>query len=231
MVKYAVITGTPGIGNSLSIYYVMWKLIKEKKRVLLMTVKPAIYFDGFTMMECGKLPFSGNRQFWSYDLWCLMDSVDPTRIAGFPIRECSVLLVSTLRWNYISEFKKLVPTPDVLYMPLWTKEELRTIASLYPDANKVWENRFNYFGGVPRLVLQDIQTDPQDLLMSACHSFSLNDYIMLVTMYSEMNPIGTFIHIHSQEPYLKIGGASDRSNELAEVADKSHEDAKTSRFV
>ncbi|KAJ0391180.1 hypothetical protein ATCC90586_010906 [Pythium insidiosum] len=52
MVKYAVITGTPGIGKSVFVYYVMWKLIKDKKRVLLMTEEPAIYFDGLTIWEC-----------------------------------------------------------------------------------------------------------------------------------------------------------------------------------
>ncbi|KAL8007256.1 hypothetical protein Plhal703r1_c04g0022711 [Plasmopara halstedii] len=168
-----------------------------------MTEKPAIYFDGFTVMECGKLPYLTNWRFWSYDLWCLTDSVDPKRIAGCSIHECSVLLASTLQWDCISKFKELVPTPDVLYMPLWTKEELRTIASLYPNADKVWENRFNCLGGVPRLVLQDIQTDPQVQLMSACTNCSLNDCIMMVSIYSEMNSVQTFIHIHSQKPYLK----------------------------
>ncbi|OWZ24165.1 Crinkler (CRN) [Phytophthora megakarya] len=30
MVKYAVVTGTPGIGKSVFVYYVMWSLIKDK---------------------------------------------------------------------------------------------------------------------------------------------------------------------------------------------------------
>ncbi|KAG3141085.1 hypothetical protein PI126_g15658, partial [Phytophthora idaei] len=34
MVKYAVVTGTPGVGKSVFVYYVMWRLIKDKKRVL-----------------------------------------------------------------------------------------------------------------------------------------------------------------------------------------------------
>ncbi|KAL7999158.1 putative P-loop containing nucleoside triphosphate hydrolase [Plasmopara halstedii] len=201
MVKYAVITGTPGIGKSLFMYYVMWKLIKEKKRVLFFSIVGPIYFDGSAMMECEKLPSQLEYEFWSSDLWCLMDSVDPTSIAGLSLHECSVLLASTPRWDYISEFKKFVPTPVVLYMPLWTKEELSTIAFLYPDANKVWVNRFNCLGGVPRLVLQDIQTDPQVLLTWVCNSCSLDDCIMLVSIYSEMNSVQTFID--SQEPYQK----------------------------
>lgn len=205
MVKYAVITGTPGIGKSVFIYYMMWKLIKDRKRVLLLTEEPAIYFDGSTIWNCDQLPKPGNRQFWSVDLWCLVDSVDPTTIPGFPILNCSTLLVSTPRRDCIGEFKKLVPTPDVFYMPLWTKEELTTIAPLYPSAAAVWQHRLDFLGGVPRLVMQDIKTDPQALLMSACSSCSLNDCIMLVSIYSEINSktkiIQTLIHIHSQEPY------------------------------
>ncbi|KAG2783694.1 hypothetical protein PC112_g24748 [Phytophthora cactorum] len=137
MVKYAVVTGTPGVGKSVFVYYVMWRLIKDKKRVLFITRQPPIYFDGSTIHECKQLPYSGNQQFWSPDLWCLVDSVDPTNVAGMPIECCSVLLSSTPRRDCISEFKKLAPTPDVFYMPLWTKEELATIAPMYPHAAAV----------------------------------------------------------------------------------------------
>ncbi|KAG2957620.1 hypothetical protein PC119_g27274 [Phytophthora cactorum] len=150
--KYAVITGTPGIGKSVFVYYAMWRLIKDKKRVLFITRQPPIYFDGSTIHECKQLPYSGNQQFWSPDLWCLVDSVDPTNVVGMPIERCSVLLASTPRRDCISEFKKLAPTPDVFYMPLWTKEELATIAPMYPHAAAVWENRFECLGGVPRLL-------------------------------------------------------------------------------
>ncbi|KAG2782052.1 hypothetical protein Pcac1_g8388 [Phytophthora cactorum] len=218
--KYAVITGTPGIGKSVFVYYVMWRLIKDKKRVLFITRQPPIYFDGSTIHECKQLPYSGNQQFWSPDLWCLVDSVDPTNVAGMPIECCSVLLASTPRRDCIGEFKKLVPTPDVFYMPLWTKEELATIAPMYPHAAAVWENRFECLGGVPRLVLQDIETDPQAWLMSACNSCSLDDCIMLVSIYSEVNSktkiAQILIHIHSQEPYreYKVVYASDLAMQL-----------------
>ncbi|KAG2769611.1 hypothetical protein Pcac1_g19080 [Phytophthora cactorum] len=218
--KYAVITGTPGIGKSVFVYYVMWRLIKDKKRVLFITRQPPIYFDGSTIHECKQLPYSGNQQFWSPDLWCLVDSVDPTNVAGMPIECCSVLLSSTPRRDCISEFKKLAPTPDVFYMPLWTKEELATIAPMYPHAAAVWENRFECLGGVPRLVLQDIETDPQAWLMSACNSCSLDDCIMLVSIYSEINSktkiAQILIHIHSQEPYreYKVVYASDLAMQL-----------------
>ncbi|KAG3004984.1 hypothetical protein PC120_g18262 [Phytophthora cactorum] len=218
--KYAVITGTPGIGKSVFVYYVMWRLIKDRKRVLLFEGEGNFYFDGTTMFTCKALPDKSNLQFWSPDLWCLVDSLDPTSIPGLPYRRCSVLLASTPRRDCIGEFKKLAPTPDVFYMPLWTKEELATIAPMYPHAAAVWENRFECLGGVPRLVLQDIETDPQAWLMSACNSCSLDDCIMLVSIYSEINSktkiAQILIHIHSQEPYreYKVVYASDLAMQL-----------------
>ncbi|KAG2778972.1 hypothetical protein Pcac1_g11091 [Phytophthora cactorum] len=220
MVKYAVVTGTPGVGKSVFVYYVMWRLIKDRKRVLLFEGEGNFYFDGTTMFTCKALPDKSNLQFWSPDLWCLVDSLDPTSIPGLPYRRCSVLLASTPRRDCIGEFKKLAPTPDVFYMPLWTKEELATIAPMYPHAAAVWENRFECLGGVPRLVLQDIETDPQAWLMSACNSCSLDDCIMLVSIYSEINSktkiAQILIHIHSQEPYreYKVVYASDLAMQL-----------------
>jgi hypothetical protein len=205
MVKYAVVTGTPGVGKSVFVYYAMWRLIKEKKRVLLFDNNGLFYFDGSTMLNCLALPSKFNEEFWSPDLWCLVDSTDPTSIPGLPYRLCSVLLASTPRRDCISEFKKQPPTPNVFYMPLWSKEELAEIAHLYPHAAAVWVNRFDCLGGVPRLVLQDIETHPQTLLMSACNSCSLDDCIMLVSIYSEINSntkiAQKLIHIKSQAPY------------------------------
>ncbi|OWY91614.1 LOW QUALITY PROTEIN: Crinkler (CRN), partial [Phytophthora megakarya] len=98
-------------------------------------------------------------------------------------------------------------------MPLWTGEELAKIAPMYPSAADVWQNRFECLGGVPRLVLQDIRKDPQELLTNACTSCSLDDCIMLVSIDSEISSKTkiSLIHIHSQEPYQddEVAYASD----------------------
>ncbi|EGZ26089.1 hypothetical protein PHYSODRAFT_327019 [Phytophthora sojae] len=207
MVKYAVVTGTPGIGKSVFVNYIMWRLTKEKKRVLFFDSEGNFYFDGTNMLTCKVLPDKSNRQFWSSDLWCLVDSLDPTSIAGLPYRICSILLASTPRRDCIGEFKKLAPTPDVLYMPLWKEEELSAIASMYPNARDEWKHRFKCLGGVPRLVLEDIGTDPQVLLETACNSCSLDECKTLVSINSEINSrtqmAQTLIHICSQEPYTE----------------------------
>ncbi|DAZ92907.1 TPA: LOW QUALITY PROTEIN: hypothetical protein N0F65_013069, partial [Lagenidium giganteum] len=151
-------------------------------------------------------PYSGNQNFWSTDLWCLVDSVDPTSIAGFPIRKCSVLLASTPRRDCIGEFKKLVPTPDVLYMPLWSTEELAEIVPLCPNSTILWQHRFKCLGGLPRLVLQDIESDPENILMSAC---KLN---------SKTKIIQTLIHIRSEDPYREYAVAYASETAMKAIA-------------
>nr|QUJ09354.1 crinkler 30 [Plasmopara viticola] len=63
MVKHAVVTGTPGIGKSVFVYYVMWRLIKDKKRVLLFGSEGNFYFDGTTMFQRDSLPKKFKLQF------------------------------------------------------------------------------------------------------------------------------------------------------------------------
>eukprot|EP00644_Phytophthora_capsici_P015486 jgi/Phyca11/113302/e_gw1.24.271.1 len=207
--KYAVVTGTPGIGKSVFLYYVMWKLIKDKKRMLFVTGRPPIYFDGESVLDCYQLPYAGNRNFWSPDLWCLVDATNPCKIAGLPIHHCSVLLASEPRDDYVRHFRKLVPTPQVFYMPIWTEEEMEKIIPLYPSAASVWRDRFETLGGIPRLVLQAVQTDPQEF-MRVCF-YSLENCMRLVLFHSKTKTgfidslytleMPRHVHILSQEPY------------------------------
>ncbi|KAF4031969.1 hypothetical protein GN244_ATG16158 [Phytophthora infestans] len=81
-------------------------------------------------------------------------------------------------------------------MPLWTEEEFSALARLYPSAQNEWEHRFKGTGGVPRLVLQDIETDPQVLRYKCKTLVSINSEINSRTKIAQ-----TLIPIHSQAPY------------------------------
>lgn len=164
--RYVVITGTPGIGKSVFLYYVFWFLMQNKQRVLFIR-EPSIYFDGNAIFQCNQLPSSGNRDFWNTDLWVLVDSRDPTRIPKFPIYYCSIILASTPRSDIIKSFGNLIPTPPVFYMPLWTRLELEAIAPYYPPSID-WLHRFDVLGGVPRTVLQKISLTPEAFILINC---------------------------------------------------------------
>jgi hypothetical protein len=201
--KYAVVTGTPGIGKSLFLYYVFWRMVMAKKRVFFIT--KYIYFDGSKMLEFDSLPPRIDRQFWTIDLWCLIDSADPITVPGLPVNDCSILLVSTPRGDYLRRFMKLVPIPPVFYMPLWSRTELESIIDSYPNAN-AWEKRFIALGGIPRYVFEDVSKHPESLLRSACGQCSLDDAIHVVSIDSiteKANKVQTLIHLHSEYPYTK----------------------------
>lgn len=202
--RYVVITGTPGVGKSVFLYYIFWHLMEHQQRVLFLTKEPSIYFDGNAMSQCSLLPSSGNHDFWNSNLWVLVDSRDPTIIPGIPIDYCSVILVTTPRNDFIGEFKKLIPTPPVFYMPLWSRAELQTIAPQYPLSID-WVHRFEVLGGVPRLVLQIIDSPPETVLLNACAECSVEQCINAVNIDSEVTNktkiAQTLIHIQSVSPF------------------------------
>ena len=76
-INKAIITGTPGIGKSLFLIYLLWKLVKEGKRVLLIYHPFNIYYDGnggVFHYASGQLPLDNDDAFWNKELWCLFDA-------------------------------------------------------------------------------------------------------------------------------------------------------------
>ncbi len=62
-------------------------------------------------------------------------------------------------------------------MPTWTKDELETIAPLFPEAQSEWFDRFTILGGIPRDVLGDTTKPPTAILEAACDDSELEDCI------------------------------------------------------
>ena len=78
-INKAIITGTPGIGKSLFMIYLLWKLVKAGKRVLLIYYPDIIYYDGQGgVFEVNDIPSRWNHDFWNADLWCLFDAKEKT---------------------------------------------------------------------------------------------------------------------------------------------------------
>jgi hypothetical protein len=123
--KYAVVTGTAGIDKSVFLCYFFWRMVKAKMRVFFLQKRH--YFDGERMWEFQSVHNPTDRRFWTIDLWCLVDSADPTKMRGLPYNDCSILLATTPRNDYLSEFQKLVPIPPVFYIPPWSLDELQSL--------------------------------------------------------------------------------------------------------
>jgi hypothetical protein len=158
-----IITGTPGIGKSLFLIYLLWRLVKDKKRVLFVYHPDTVYYDGQGgIFHCPKsLPSYNEVAFWSADLWCLVDARDKeTRdLRAFSYGMCKFVLSTSPRREMVNNFRKS-PPHRVFDMPLWTETELETIASCFTVKKKDWLPRFKVLGGIPRHVLEDTQHEP-----------------------------------------------------------------------
>ena len=73
-INKAIITGTPGIGKSLFMIYLLWKLVKAGKRVLLIYHPHTIYYLRVFQFPSNALPSDIDYSFWNDDLWCLFDA-------------------------------------------------------------------------------------------------------------------------------------------------------------
>ena len=157
-IQKAIITGTPGIGKSLFLVYLLWKLIREGKRVLFIYTSFNIYYDGnggVFQFESGRLPSDIDYSFWNADLWCLFDAKykEKADLNRLPSELCQFILSTSPRRDMLNDFKK-PPVPKIFYMPIWTMAELEAIAPLFPKAIE-WRHRFEILGGIPRHVLED----------------------------------------------------------------------------
>ncbi len=77
-IQKAIVTGTPGIGKSLFLVYLLWKLVREGERVLLIYGIFNIYYDGnggVFQFDSGQLPSDIDYSFWNVTLWCLFDAI------------------------------------------------------------------------------------------------------------------------------------------------------------
>jgi hypothetical protein len=95
----AIIFGTPGIGKSLFLIYLLWRLVKEGKRVLFIYGKFYIYYDGnggVFRFSRTRLPLDDDDLFWNDTLWCLFDAKDKKdfHLMQLP-KDLSTFIVST----------------------------------------------------------------------------------------------------------------------------------------
>ena len=209
-VSKAIITGTPGIGKSLFLIYLLWKLVKEGKRVLFIYHPVTIYYDGnggvFYYPE-NSLPTSNEVDFWANDLWCLFDAKDkePRDLGALPYEYCNFILSTSPRREMVNDFKK-PPVPRVFYMPLWSETELEIIAPYFPTANN-WRDRFKVLGGIPRHVVEDTEHDPTKILQSACKQCSLDDCVKIVgldsTITDKSKVVHSLVHMTSLDPFIE----------------------------
>ena len=209
-INKVIITGTPGIGKSLFLIYLLWKLVREGKRVLFVYHPFNIYYDGkggVYGFESGNLPSVYDLSFWNDTLWCLFDCKlkKESSLERFPFELCTFILSTSPRREMINDFKK-PPAPQYFFMPTWEKAELKAIAPVF-DKSDEWEERFVILGGIPRFVLESTELPAISILEAACSEFSLDDCIRKIGMNSEITDkskvIHSLVHVKSVSPFTQ----------------------------
>jgi hypothetical protein len=206
----AFITGTPGTGKSLFLIYLLWKLVKEGKRVLFISHLFCIYYDGnggVFQFARGEFPSAIYSSFWNDTLWCLHDPRGKSYVDlhMLPYQRCTFILSTPPDRDLVNDFKK-PPVPQEFYMPTWSEAELEAIVPLFPNATE-WHDRFVILGGIPRHVLEETTQNPIQMLEEACSNCRLVDCITIIdintTITEKTKGMHHLVHITSTPPYTE----------------------------
>lgn len=203
----ASVTGTPGIGKSYFLFYLLWRLLQKKKRVLLICHPETVYYDDKGgVFELSSFPNKTDHSFWSVDLWCLFDCKFKTiaDLATIPMSRCRCVLSSSPRRAILNDFAK-EPVPFEIFMPLWLETELALLAQKsYPNLGNSWRTRFSVLGGIPRHVLSVVKKKAETMVTEACATCSLDDCLKAIgSTISEKTPevVHCLVHKDSVSPY------------------------------
>eukprot|EP00804_Cyclotella_cryptica_P011830 CCRYP_015337-RB/>CCRYP_015337-RB protein AED:0.28 eAED:0.75 QI:201/0/0/1/0/0/3/0/756 len=230
----AIISGTPGIGKSLFLIYLLWRLVKEGKRVLFMYDSFNIYYDGNGgVFRCAstRLPLDDDDSFWNDTLWCLFDAKFKTEpdLIRLPVSLSTFIVSTSPRREMVNDFRK-PPEPEVFYMPTWTEAELNAIVPLFHEVSK-WRERFRILGGIPRHVLEVTKKDPTVILEAACEDCELDDCIKKIglnsTITEKSKAVHSLVHITSDPPYTESSVRYASAEAIDIIVRQKGEDARS----
>ncbi|EGG19912.1 hypothetical protein DFA_07019 [Cavenderia fasciculata] len=153
-----VVTGNPGIGKSVFIYYMMWVISQMKATIVVRSyhsdTKDAYYVYTYdqhvkpvvlrTLSHSDVLPHLKDKK-----TFYLVDSLDVSNHAA------KTIVVSSPDPSKYKEFLKDADSTR-RYLPPWKKRELDTVRPLlYPSVTQVeLDQLWNKWGGIPRFVLE-----------------------------------------------------------------------------
>jgi len=138
-INKVILTGTPGIGKSFFLFYLLHKLIREGMRVLFIYHSFIIYYDGSgNVFELEDIPSHTNHDFWSGTLWCLFDAYLKTieDLKKCSISSCIFVISTSPCRDLVNDFWKTPPMQQ-FYMPIWSEKELEMIQSDFRSITEI----------------------------------------------------------------------------------------------
>jgi hypothetical protein len=175
-----VITGTPGTGKTVFLFYILWKLsnMETTKTVVLRRQTDDTKIFIFQNDGCWiTLKFEDMRYLLDDPAtWYLTDTLsDPPGHL-----DAVTILVSSPARRHYSKLLKELPCPPLHYLPLWSLEELQLVGSHYGKPPEKVEERFDKIGGLARFVLEEDE-DLEKTINQSIGSLAL-DKIMSITL-------------------------------------------------
>lgn len=214
-----LITGTPGIGKSLFLIFVLWELLQKNKRVLYCSGSTIVYYDvngacwimdavpglrvyDITQTDC---------LFWRKDLYCLYDLQDTKESSALErvsYKYCQFFLCTSPKRGSYNDYVKGLNAKRRFFMLIWSEKEMRRIAPLYTRSN-AWEKVYQYLGGIPRSVLSRevhetaalAEIKSGSLICDFHRVKKLTEDPDEVISIDDMDHIHRIIHIHSTQPF------------------------------
>jgi hypothetical protein len=161
-IAHAYLSGTPGIGKTAFMPYLIDRLLKDKRKVIFGSRD----IDGFICWESkDKYHFIGENDIgpylWDPSYFFLMDSRGIKSTLG------PCIICSSPRADIAEQFRK---TAKELFMPVWEWHEIQWLHSeLYSDiiTKDRLASRFYLLGGVPRYLFQHTDKNAATILKHA----------------------------------------------------------------
>ncbi|KAI3654554.1 hypothetical protein MP228_000608 [Amoeboaphelidium protococcarum] len=149
-IAHAFLTGTPGIGKTTFLLYLIDLLLKDQRQVIFGSgnfLTKFVYWKSrhdYELIEEGDIdPYVSNP-----DIFFLMDSRDIQSTLG------PCIICSSPRADIAKQFRK---TAKLLYMPVWDWNEIQQLhVIIYSDliSKDYLATRFFFIGGVPRYLFE-----------------------------------------------------------------------------
>jgi hypothetical protein len=170
------ITGTPGTGKSMFLFYILWRLANMEAPKTVILRRQMNHESIYVFQNDGCWIASSNADIRMFlndpTTWYLTDDLQPPP----NVVKAITILVSSPMKKYYSKFLEYSSVPLLHYLPTWSLEELKRVADVYSIPLEEVENRFNLIGGIPRYVLEK-NVDLEEHIKKAIRKMSLHRLI------------------------------------------------------
>jgi len=150
-----LLLGNPGIGKSCFLIYMLYRLLAEKKTVVLRRSSELVCY----LFTNGQVTSTGNVSDFAAilnnpDVWYLCDTIpEPGTVAAKTVLTCSP---SRQNFKLFEKYQQR----QTLYLPIWNLDEVHLLRTVFRDiAEAKVTEQFGKIGGIPRYIFAEEDLD------------------------------------------------------------------------